>query len=189
VDRGIYNCTHQLSHSGDIPHRNPARCIGKGWKKCFQIRHNIDDDWGRHSSQADRLNAPCATTRVAIRSERVNVHFSWFCMFLQKCLYEHCCMLVVCVCYPFPQAYVEFEHKLVCCCFFKNLTLEIMGKRMIFSYKFVSVVFAYTGCSVAFKVIWREKSLLMPSLCSEKWLLKWVISGCKFHLFMLLCYC
>jgi hypothetical protein len=64
----IYNCTHQLSHSGDIPHRNPARCVGKGWKKCFQIQHNIDDDWGRHSSQADRLNAPCATTRVAIRS-------------------------------------------------------------------------------------------------------------------------
>jgi hypothetical protein len=64
----IYNCTDRLSHSGDIPHRNPVRYVRKGWKKCFQIRHNIDDDWGRHLSQADRLNAPCATTRVVIHS-------------------------------------------------------------------------------------------------------------------------
>jgi hypothetical protein len=64
----IYNCTHWLSHSGDIPHRNPERYVGKGWKKCFQIRHNTDDDWGHHSSQTDRLNAPCATMTVAVHS-------------------------------------------------------------------------------------------------------------------------
>jgi len=40
---------------------------------------------------------------------------------------------------------------------------------MIFSYNFVPIVFAYTWYSMAFKVIPTEQSILMPSLCSEKW--------------------
>jgi hypothetical protein len=64
----IYNCTHQLSPSWDIPHRNPQRYMGWRWKKMLPNRHNIDDNWSHHSSHTDHLNAPCATTTVAIRS-------------------------------------------------------------------------------------------------------------------------
>jgi hypothetical protein len=33
----IYNCTHQLSPSGDIPHRNPERYVGWGVKNASKF--------------------------------------------------------------------------------------------------------------------------------------------------------
>ena len=71
--------------------------------------------------------------------------------------------------FPFPQAFVSLSINWLLAVILRTLNWKSWGEKLFSVIIFVSIVFAYMLYSMAFKVIPTQQSVLMQSLCSEKW--------------------